>query len=49
MSAVTGIYFFPYSLTGSNLRVGKGPRTVLMKDCPLKLPEKSFKENDIFF
>ena len=26
----------------------KGPRTVLMKDCPLKRPEKSFKENDIF-
>ena len=26
----------------------KGPRTVLMKDCPYKWPEKSFKENDIF-
>ena len=26
----------------------KRPRTVLMKDCPLKWPEKSFKENDIF-
>ena len=26
----------------------KGPRTVLMKDCPLKWPEKSFKENDSF-
>ena len=26
----------------------KGPRTVLMKDCPQKWPEKSFKENDIF-
>ena len=26
----------------------KGPRTVLMKDCQLKWPEKSFKESDIF-
>ena len=26
----------------------KGPRTVLMKDCPLKWSEKSFKENDSF-
>ena len=30
------------------LRTIKGPRTVLMKDCPEKLPEKSFNENDIF-
>ena len=28
--------------------VNKGTRTVLMKDCPEKLPEKSFNENDIF-
>ena len=27
----------------------QGPRTVLMKDCPQKWSEKSFKENDIFF
>ena len=26
----------------------KGPQTVLMKDCPQKWPEKSFKENDNF-
>ena len=26
----------------------EGPWAVLMKDCPLKWPEKSFKENDIF-
>ena len=27
----------------------KGPLTVLMKGCPYKWSEKSFKENDIFF
>ena len=27
----------------------QGPQTVLMKDCPQKWLEKSFKENDIFF
>ena len=26
----------------------QGPRTVLMKDCPKKWSEKSFKERDIF-
>ena len=26
----------------------EGPLAVLMKDCPKKWPEKSFKENDIF-
>ena len=26
----------------------QGHRTVLMKDCPLKWPEQSFEENDIF-
>ena len=27
----------------------QGPQTVLMKDCPLKWPEKRFKEIDSFF
>ena len=44
-SESTLVTWLEIACRGSNI---KGSWTVLMKDCPLKWPEKCFKENDSF-
>ena len=41
-------WYINFSATSVVNFFSKGLRTVLMNDCLLKWPEKSFKENDIF-